>query len=212
MRRLALGLLLLAPASIAAQGLPSRADEEPPVKRGGFVVSLSPIAYGSITSSDLTGGDSRGGMGFALSGGFGFTERLFILVDITRTATILEPGSSYHLWHLEPLLRLTPMPRRVGSIRIAPFADIGGGLIRASGERPALGGVEKITYSGSFVTVGAGLNVFVKQRWAITGGAHASIGAFSDFKRGNVTQSNLRVGAHTTRANLGLAWYPTIGR
>jgi hypothetical protein len=104
------------------------------------------------------------------------------------------------------------MPRRIGTLRIAPFADIGGGLTRASGKRPTLGGVETVAYSGSFVTAGAGINVFVKQRWALTGGAHASIGAFSDFKRGNVTQSSLRIGAHTVRANLGLSWYPPIGR
>lgn len=214
-RRAALGLALLLPLALPGQGgLPplDPSSVEPPPKRGGFLVTLSPVAYGALTSSTLTGSASRSGSGFGLSGGFGFTERLYMLVDIARTDATIEAGSSYHLWHIEPLLRLTPFPKRIAGIGVAPFLDIGGGLIRLPGERPIAGGTERVTYSGTFVTAGAGLNAFVRRQWAITAGAHGSIGVFTDFKRGNVTQSSLRINARTTRANLGVSWYPTLGR
>ncbi len=208
-RRLALALLaLVAPALLRAQGLPPLEDLEPPPERGGFFATLSPYAVGTFKSDDLTGGAARSGAGFGIGGGFGFTERVWAVLDITRTDLTIEAGSAYNLWHIEPLARLNPWPWRIGSVAVVPFVDIGGGLVRASGQRPNLGSVEKISYSGSFITAGAGAQVFVSQRWAIGGGAHASVGVISDIKRGNVTQSTLQVRATTSRANLAVSWYP----
>lgn len=200
--------LLLAPLALPAQGLPPLEDLEPPTQRGGFFASVSPFAVAAFTSEDLTGGVTRSGSGFALAGGYGITERLWAVLDITRTDLTIESGSAYNLWHIEPLARLNPWPWRLGAVSVVPYVDIGGGLVRASGERPNLGGVERISYSGSFVTAGAGAQVFVSRRWAVGGGAHASIGVITDIKRGNVTQSTLQVRARTSRANLAVSWYP----
>lgn len=216
-RRLTLALA----ASLLAAAVPALAIAQPSTRlpvtdtaytRGGAVVALSPATYGTFSSSSLTGGEKRTGMGFGLDAGYGLTERVWLLLGVSRTDLTIEAGSSYGLWHVEPLLRLTPTPWRIGGVGVAPFGDIGGGLVRATGERPALGSVEDVAYSGSFVTVGAGLNVFIRRRWAITGGAHATFGMISEFKRENVTQGSLQISARTTRANLGLSWFPQLGR
>jgi hypothetical protein len=210
--RVALGLLLLGPLAVDAQGLPPLPNQEEPPKRGGILLSLSPVAYGTLTADGLTGAGSENGMGFGFAVGFGFTERLWMLADLTRTALVIEAGSSYGLWQIDPILRLTPLPRQLGPVRIAPFVDIGGGLTKAIGERPVVGGVEKMTYSGSVVTGGVGLNVFVKWRWAVTAGVHGSIGMITDVKRGNVTQSNIRINERTTRMNLGVSYLVPLNR
>src|SRR5688572_6054102 len=70
--RLALGLfvlLLSAPVALAAQGLPPLPGQEPP-QRGGILLSLSPVAYGTLTADGLTDGDSENGAGFGFAVGF----------------------------------------------------------------------------------------------------------------------------------------------
>jgi hypothetical protein len=216
-RRLTLALfaaLLSAalPAPVAAQPSSRLPVTDTAVTRGGPVIAISPVTYGTFTSAGVTGGAKRTGWGFGFDAGYGMTEKVWLLLGVSRTDLTIESGSAYGLWHVEPLVRLTPTPWRLGGVGIAPFGDIGGGLVRASGERPAIGTVEAVSYSGSFVTVGAGLNVFIRRRWAVTGGAHATFGQFSEFKRENVTQGSLQIGARTTRANLGLSWFPQLGR
>ena len=210
-RRVALGLLLLGPVALGAQGLPPLPSQDAPPKRGGILLSLSPVAYGTLTADGLTDDASENGAGFGFAVGFGFTERLWMLADLTRTALVIEAGSSYALWQINPVLRLTPLPRQLGPVRIAPFVDVGGGLIKATGERPVVGGVERVAYSGSVVEGGVGLNIFVKWQWAVTASAHGSIGMITDFKRGNVTQSNIRINERTTRMSLGASYFIPIG-
>jgi hypothetical protein len=211
-RRLALGLLLFCPiALLGAQGLPPLPSSEVAPKRGGILLSLSPVAYGTLTADGLTGPESENGVGFGFAVGFGFTERLWMLADLTRSELVIEAGSSYALWQIDPILRLATFPKQLGPVRISPFLDIGGGLTKAIGERPVIGGVERVTYSGSVVTGGVGVNVFVKWHWAVSAGVHGSIGMITDFKRGNVTQGNFRINERTTRMNLGASYFLPIG-
>lgn len=226
MRRLALGLLAtlvpsLVPSLAVLTGVAGVADAQESTRlpvtdtaytRGGPMAALSPVLYGTFRSSALTGGETRDGLGFGLDLGYGLTEKVWILAGISRSDLVIEAGSSYGLWHLEPLVRLTPTPWRLGTLGVAPFVDVGGGLVRASGRRPGTPDVEDVAYSGSFVTLGAGLNVFVRRRWAITGGAHATFGMINEFKRENVTQGSLQISARTMRANVGLSWFPQLGR
>jgi hypothetical protein len=52
----------------------------------------------------------------------------------------------------------------------------------------------------------------VKWRWAVTAGVHGSIGMITDVKRGNVTQSNIRINERTTRMNLGVSYLVPLNR
>jgi hypothetical protein len=210
-RTLALGLMLLSPAALGAQGLPPLPDPNEPPRRGGILLSLSPVAYGTFTGDGLTDANSENGSGFAFALGFGLTERIWMLADLTRTDLVIEAGSAYGLWQIDPILRLATFKKQLGPVGISPFVDVGGGLTKAIGERPAVGGTEKIIYSGSVVTGGVGINVFVQRRWAVTAGVHGSIGMITDFKRGNVTQSNIRINERTTRMNIGASYFLPIG-
>lgn len=205
MKRLLLAALVAAPVALAAQ---QPLPVEPPPIRGGLFATISPLAMASLRSKDLTGGETRSGSGFAAAVGYGLTTRLTILGDLTVTDLVLEPGSSYNLYHAEMFVRPSLKPIRVGRTEIVGFLDAGGGLVKISGLRPNIGFVEKHGFSGSFITFGLGTSVFVSHTFAVTATGHGSFGTFSDEKTGSVTAGNFSIGAGSLRAAFGVSWHP----
>ncbi len=206
MRRLLLAALVAAPVALAAQDNPFPV-EKPPV-RGGIFATISPLAFASFTSNDITDGERLTGTGFGAAVGYGLTTRLTMLGDLTVTDLTIEPGSAYHLYHAELLVRPSLRPMRFGRVEVVGFLDAGGGLVKISGERPVFPAVEKHGFSGSFITLGLGTSVFVSHTFAVTVTGHGSFGTISDEKIGSVTAGNFSVGARTTRATIGVSWHP----
>lgn len=207
MRRTLLAALALslAPMALAAQG--DSAATRAPANRTGFFIGFDPIVYASLTSDVITAGRTKGGTGVALRFGWGFTERLALVMDVPVTALVVSDSVDYLLSHGDIALMYFPTAVTLWRRPLVPFVQVGGGFREIESTLYTGGPPQMYVFAGEVFSVGAGARYYVKRRWAITLQGWWSSGDFNDERIGNTTTHNRHVAATSTRVQVGVEWH-----
>lgn len=207
--------LLLAPMALAAQSdsaatRAAAAATTAPANRTGFFIGFDPIVYASLTSDVITAGRTKGGTGVALRFGWGFNERLALVMDVPVTALVVSDSADFLLSHGDIALMYFPTAVTIWRRPLVPFVQVGGGFREIESTLYTGGPPQMYVFAGEVFSVGAGARYYVKRRWAITLHGWWSSGDFNDERIGNTTTHNRHVSATSTRVQAGVEWH--LGR
>lgn len=207
MRRTLLAALALslAPMALAAQG--DSAATRAPANRTGFFIGFDPIVYASLSSDVITAGRAKGGTGVALRFGWGFTERLALVMDVPVTDLVVSDSVDYLLSHGDIALMYFPTAVTLWRRPLVPFVQVGGGFRDIESTLYTGGPPQMYAFAGEVFSVGAGVRYYVERRWAITLQGWWSSGDFNDERIGNTTTHNRHVAATSTRVQAGVEWH-----
>lgn len=197
--------LLLAPLALAAQG--DSAASRAPANRTGFFIGFDPIVYASLTSDVITAGRTKGGTGVALRFGWGFTERLALVMDVPVTDLVVSDSADFLLSHGDIALMYFPTAVTLWRRPLVPFVQVGGGFRDIESTLYTGGPPQMYAFAGEVFSVGAGVRYYVERRWAITLQGWWSSGDFNDERIGNTTTHNRHVAATSTRVQAGVEWH-----
>lgn len=207
MRRTLLAALALslAPMALAAQG--DSAATRAPANRTGFFIGFDPIVYASLTSDVITAGRTKGGTGVALRFGWGFTERLALVMDVPVTDLVVSDSADFLLSHGDIALMYFPTAVTLWRRPLVPFVQVGGGFRDIESTLYTGGPPQMYAFAGEVFSVGAGVRYYVERGWAITLQGWWSSGDFNDERIGNTTTHNRHVAATSTRVQAGVEWH-----
>lgn len=197
--------LLLAPLALAAQG--DSAASRAPANRTGFFIGFDPIVYASLTSDVITAGRTKGGTGVALRFGWGFTERLALVMDVPVTDLVVSDSADFLLSHGDIALMYFPTAVTLWRRPLVPFVQVGGGFRDIESTLYTGGPPRMYAFAGEVFSVGAGVRYYVERRWAITLQGWWSSGDFNDERIANTTTHNRHVAATSTRVQAGVEWH-----
>ena len=198
--RRALALSLVVAAAAAVQ--PRAAEAQVSTTRGwSFGAHL---VGASLTVEDE---DADGGGGLGLRAGYGFnrTVTAFLSVDGIAfdadnapdevqgdwTMAHVDLGARFHL--ANALRRWVPWLE----------AAVGARTVSLDSEEE-----EDVSFTGGSFTVGGGLDVYLRQTFALELGLRFTGGEFTDVEVGNVTVEGLDLDATSVRVGLGVTWWP----
>lgn len=143
--------------------------------------------------------------------GYGITPSWLIYGGVDRA----KPNSdnarvlgSMTLDHFDVGLRYN---HHLADVRLVPYADVAfsGKQLYARQLVDTLGVARRTTINGRAVAVGAGVQYFFTENFALDGSAKVSIGSFGRvWIDGSKRQSIDSSGGTTTRFRVGVAWYP----
>jgi len=179
----------------------------PAANRRGFFIGFDPVAYASLNSDVITAGRSKGGTGVALRFGWGFSDRIALMMDVPVTDLVISDTADFLMSHGDVALMYLPTTLRLAGRALVPFIQVGGGF--RSLESTYYGGPKPQLYSldGEVFSVGAGARYYVERRWAITLQGWWSSGDFNDERIGNTTTHNRHIAATSMRVQDGLEWH-----
>ena len=200
--------LLLAPLALAAQG--DSAASRAPANRTGFFIGFDPIVYASLTSDVITAGKTKGGTGVSLRFGWGFSERLALVMDVPVTDLVVNDSADFLLSHGDIALMYFPVAVTLWRRPLVPFVQVGGGFRDIESTLYTGGPPQIYAFASEVFSVGIGARYYVERRWAITLQGWWSSGDFNDERIGNTTTHNRHVAATSTRVQAGLEWH--LGR
>lgn len=197
---------------LACCGLAMSADAQPargsaPVNRRGLHIGLDPGTYATLTSDGITGGRTVGGFGLSLRLGWGFTERLALVMDVGVTDLVVADSAGYLLSNGDILLRYAPRAFRLPAGTLVPFVHAGVGLRDVTAEDASPTNTAIYVFEGEVLTVGAGASLYFTRELALFGALYWNSGDFNDERIGNVTTHSRGVGGVSTRVSLGLSWH-----
>lgn len=189
--------LLLAPAAASAQASTTR----------GFNVALY-LQGASLTVED---GDPGSGGGAGLRVGYGLNRivTLFARADGSRIdvddASVrgewglahVEIGGRFHF--ANSLRRWVPWLEAAVGARAVSVEDA-----VVEGERETA----EVTFNGSALSLGGGLDVYFTERWALDAGLAWTAGEFDEIEVGRLTLTGLDIDASSFRFNVGATWWP----
>lgn len=202
-----LPLPLVAQADSAAR---RTAAATQPANRTGFFIGFDPIVYASLTSDVITAGKTKGGTGVSLRFGWGFSERLAIVMDVPVTDLVVSDSADFLLSHGDFALMYFPTSFTLWQRPLVPFVQVGGGFRDIESTLYAGGAPQIYAFASEVFSVGAGARYYVERRWTITLQGWWSSGDFNDERIGNTTTHNRHVAATSTRVQAGLEWH--VGR
>lgn len=197
---LATWLLLAVPFAAPAQA-PAQAN------RSGFFVGLDPLTYAWISGREITGGQSRGGAGLALRFGWGFTDRLSLILDVPVTELGVADTADFLMSHGDVALRyiVATLPLRHGLL--APFVQVGAGFRELESNYVDDTGSRLYILEGEAFSAGGGAALYVSPQIAVVAAVWASVGRFNDERIGNTTTHRRGYAGTSYRVQVGLEWH-----
>lgn len=204
---LALALLCTLPRAAQPQADRSAVPERVRANRSGFFIGFDPIVYASLRSDELTGGAARGGTGVSLRFGWGFSDRLAILMDVPVTDLPVADSADYLLSTGDVALQYRFAPFDVGTRALLPFVQLGFGIRTLDATRYGAGGPQIYSLAGEVLTLGLGTAYYFTPSIAATLQGWWSTGEFNDERIGNTTTHNRGIAATSTRIQAGLEWH-----
>lgn len=167
---------------------------------------------GAAIGSAVEDADMWRGPGLGAAVGYGFTERLGLLLNVDATRADYPgpdmadgPGGTYDLVTVDIALRAS-FRDEFSSLR--PYLTSGiTGVVRS----PRLNDVE-IAYSGGGITLGGGLQYFTSRTLAVDLGVDFTSGSFIEVEvDGDVTEFDEAEGFSHSRVRVGVTWHPRPG-
>lgn len=177
------------------------------VNRRGFSMGLDPLTYAALTSDGITGGRTVGGFGLQGRFGWGFSDRVALVMEVAVSNLRVADTAAYLLDHGDVLLRVTPFARRGPGGVWAPFVHVGLGFRGVDAEDASPTGTRIYHFEGDEVTLGGGAELYVTRELSVFFGASWSMGDFTDERIGNVTFHGRKVAGESVRAAAGLTWH-----
>jgi outer membrane autotransporter protein len=162
-------------------------------------------------SLTIEGEDADAGGGAGLRAGYGLNRivTLFVAFDGASVEADNAPDDVAGKWTLghvdlgarfyfaNALRRWIPYLEAAVGARVVSLKDA-----LVEGDRT------DVNFSGSAVTVGGGLAVYLKQTFSLDAGVKFSTGEFTDIQVGAFSRSGLDIDAKSYRFGLGLTWWP----
>lgn len=212
MRRILLAILALFTLSLSAtaQGtVPAASPDQSaaPANRTGFFIGFDPMVYASLTSDVITAGKTNGGTGVSLRFGWGFNERLALVMDVPVTDLVVSDSADFLLSHGDIALMYFPTALTLWGRPLVPFVQVGGGFRDIESTLYAGGAPQIYAFASEVFSVGIGARYYVERRWAISLQGWWSSGEFNDERIGNTTTHNRHVMATSSRIQAGLEWH-----
>jgi len=198
---------LLAAAPLAAQGTAQGATL-PASSTKGFFIGIH--SGGSSISADDLSDDTEAGGGGGIQIGYGFTPQLALFVEGTGAVLDTDDGD-IALGHADIGVRYaftSPTRRWVPHLEAALS---GRGLAQDDAVLDG-GGIGDVSMGGVGFTLGGGVQYYAAPQWAIGAALKWTTGEFSEGEIDDVKVEDLDIDATSLRLNLGVTWYPMIGR
>jgi len=167
----------------------------------------------SATSKDLNVGTASGA-GLTLRIGYGFTP-VFALLFEGAAATVNGDNADWEVGHFDFAARFHFAK---ATRAVVPFLDVGLTGRSATTHDAQFDNGSGGTYqgdaevSGSGLTLGGGLLFFFSPKLALSTGLKWTVGEISTVRVNNISVSGFEADATTTRVNLGISWFPMLGR
>lgn len=197
---LAAAALALAPALLAAQDVPVLLRST----TRGLMLGAS-LNGATLRSDTLTNGDTHSGAGFGLKAGYGFTPHFQLFLGVSA-ADMKPHGSSYVLSHADIGARY-----HFGDDRQhwRPFLEAAvTGMATVEKNVQFQGSTGDLTLSGAGGSFGGGVLYFASRHMAVDAALRWTVGSFTTEKYGNVSVTGNDWRAVTSRADIGIAWFP----
>jgi hypothetical protein len=202
-------LVLLGAALTSAGGaVPLSAQAAPrAVNIRGLHIGIDPLVYATLSSDYVTGGRTVGGLGLQIRGGWSFTEKLSLVMDVSVSNLAVADTAKYLLSSGDVMLRYTPVTFVYRRRTVAPYVGMGVGLrdISAEGRSPTASNLYEL--AGEALAVSAGVSVYVSPDLSVFVAYHAGFGDFNDERSGNVTTHRRQQAGESHRIALGLTWH-----
>lgn len=186
--------------------------EPPAVNRRGLHIGIDPLTYATLTSDYVTGGRRVGGMGLQLRFGWGFTEHLSLVLDVSVTELGVADTANYFLSNGDVMLRYTPTGFAVGRRTVIPYIGAGIGLRENSTNTESPTAEDIYVLEGEVLALSAGASVYLQPNLSAFLGYHGGFGDFMDERIGNLTTHNRKLRGDSHRVAVGMTWYKGRGR
>jgi opacity protein-like surface antigen len=165
----------------------------------------------ALKVEDANDTDTGGGLGLGV--GYGITRNIGLFLNVDG-ASMSSDGDNYRLGHGELGVRYTFLDA-TAAWRPSLDVSVGARLLQADDVDFDEFGLVDIEMSGPAYNVGGGVAYFFSPALALDMGLRWSFGKFNKIKVDNVTvdlEGDDRIGATSTRLNVGLSWFPGGGR
>jgi opacity protein-like surface antigen len=159
----------------------------------------------------VEGEDPSGGGGLGLRAGYGVNRIITLFLNIDGTAIEVDdpanPSGDWQMAHFDLGARFhfaNTLRRWVPYLEAA----ISGRAVSLDDARLGSEQVGKLTFSGSALTIGGGLSIYLKEALALDIELLGSGGTFNQIDVGAISVSNLDLDATSGRFKVGLIWWP----
>ncbi|MGI9625915.1 MAG: outer membrane beta-barrel protein [Longimicrobiales bacterium] len=190
-------------ATALAFSLSAQASAQKSTTRG-LHVGLA-LEGGSLSVDGQAAAD-EGGAGFRI--GYGLNRVVTLFLDLSGSAVDLRNpaplSGSWELGYADLGLRVHLADSRR---RLVPYAEGAVGTRGVAADLDSGSGPQRVNFNGGTLSVGAGLNVYVSEYWALDANLRWSKGSFSDVTVGGTPVAGSVVSADSARLKLGVLWW-----